>query len=124
MIIKDEFANIRDIEELIRMGFDIGSHTISHRRVMHNADWMNEISLSKKILEAKFNYQISSFAFPWGRFNKDYTVEQLQFALGIYDQVCITNRPWNKKRFNNRIVRRDNILPNWSTNQLKLFLSE
>ncbi len=52
--------------------FEIGSHTLSHRKLNHltNDEINKELSLSKLFLEEKLNKEILSFAAPFGKYDQ------------------------------------------------------
>lgn len=59
------------IREMADMGFEIGSHTMTHARLsqLPPADLQREVSDSKKLLEDVVGREVSSFCYPYG----DYT---------------------------------------------------
>ncbi|MBN2401002.1 MAG: polysaccharide deacetylase family protein [Spirochaetes bacterium] len=66
------YMNKIHISELIKEGWEIGSHTITHPKLnsISMEDITNEIADSKTALEKIFGIQIVSFAYPYGIFNK------------------------------------------------------
>ncbi len=60
-----------DIEELVRYGFEIGSHSCTHPdlRRLTEAELERELSNSKTRLEQKLQVAIESLAYPFGFFN-------------------------------------------------------
>ena len=77
--------NKSDIEELIILGHEIGSHSISHPYLtnLSNDELSKEVSGSKKILEEDFSISIKSFAFPYS----DYNNKVLNFVNKNYENV-------------------------------------
>ena len=61
------------IKKLFDMGFQIGSHTLTHciltRTALGQAKW--EIEFSKKLLEKLLDKKVEWFAYPRGYYNKD-----------------------------------------------------
>jgi peptidoglycan/xylan/chitin deacetylase (PgdA/CDA1 family) len=57
------------LRELSRAGFEIGSHTMSHRDLtrMDTARLRGELRDSKRILEDRLGVEITAVAFPFGR---------------------------------------------------------
>ena len=53
------------------MGYEIGSHTLSHANLtlLSDDDLVRELSESKKILEDLTGKQVTSLSFPFGRVN-------------------------------------------------------
>ncbi|MBT7617049.1 MAG: polysaccharide deacetylase family protein [Calditrichaeota bacterium] len=64
--------NLEQLKVLIRAGWVIGSHTVTHRALTNLSDLeiKHELSESKKQLEALFNIQVDWVSFPFGRYNK------------------------------------------------------
>jgi len=62
----------KEIKDLIKDGWEIGSHTITHEIVSgkSNPNLIEEIAKSKKILEKKFG-NIKYFSYPKGRYDQD-----------------------------------------------------
>lgn len=61
------------ILELHRSGFEIGSHTLTHRdltRLPRDEAW-EEISRSRMLLEILLNAPVRSFSYPFGRVNEE-----------------------------------------------------
>lgn len=62
------------LNELVKKGHEIGSHTLSHPKLTDITleEVKTEIEQSKEIIEANIkNYKCFSFAYPHGRFNDD-----------------------------------------------------
>ena len=59
-----------ELEELKENGWEIGSHTLSHRdmRKLDLDDLKKEFSGSKELLESKLNITVKSISFPFGKF--------------------------------------------------------
>ncbi len=66
--------NVDELNILIKAGWEIGSHGLTHRSVLRlsDDDLLRELSLSKSILENLFG-SIDSYAYPYGD-NSDYTM--------------------------------------------------
>ncbi len=89
---EDEIKKARDL------GFTLGSHTLTHPDLtrLSNARLMEELSVSKKLLEDKFGQEIKYLAYPFGRYNK--RVKEAALASG-YSAAFTINRPMMQKRF-------------------------
>ncbi|MGB9877457.1 MAG: polysaccharide deacetylase family protein [bacterium] len=61
-----------DIKFLESQGWEIGSHTLTHRNLCHlsTLDQWEEIYESKRILEGRLGHPIYFFSYPAGRFNE------------------------------------------------------
>ncbi|MBN1899860.1 polysaccharide deacetylase family protein [Candidatus Sumerlaeota bacterium] len=64
-------VNEEQIRELIRMGFDVQSHGMTHRRMTQLSDEeaMRELIESKRVLESITQKPVSYFCYPFGNFN-------------------------------------------------------
>ncbi|MFZ1947793.1 MAG: polysaccharide deacetylase family protein [bacterium] len=60
------------IDELVRHGFEVGSHTVSHRDLTRLAehDLRAELAASKKRLEDRTGRGVTAIAYPFGRTNR------------------------------------------------------
>lgn len=56
--------------ELCAMGMEIGSHGLTHSPLTHSADIRRELVESKDKLEQMIGRQVSSFCYPFGKFNR------------------------------------------------------
>ncbi|MCB0278479.1 MAG: polysaccharide deacetylase family protein [Calditrichaeota bacterium] len=65
--IKFRHASKDQLNELLKHGWEIGSHTLTHTSFGINQDFEKEIVDSKKNLEDQFSTLIQSFSFPFGR---------------------------------------------------------
>ena len=69
---KMKLMNFDQINEWIRNGFSVGSHTMNHLNLtkIDNKDKIHQILNSKDFLSEKFNTKINSFAYPFGAYDK------------------------------------------------------
>jgi peptidoglycan/xylan/chitin deacetylase (PgdA/CDA1 family) len=79
----------REIESLTSDGFEVGSHSETHRdlTVISPADAKKEIESSKRTLEDRLGVPVKFFAYPFGRY--DDTARQLVRDAG-YRAACAT----------------------------------
>ena len=70
-----------ELRELVSLGFEIGSHTHTHRGLSSCPQSIIEfeLSYSKKLLEDKLGTPVRYLSYPFGRFNK--TVKRIAAAL-------------------------------------------
>lgn len=63
-----DLANARDLEELARAGFEIGSHGMEHAPLVggDDSELRREIVRSKHVLEQAIGAPVHSFAYPYG----------------------------------------------------------
>lgn len=78
----DYIVNEEQIRELIRMGFDIQSHGMTHRRMtkLSDEEAVRELIESKRILESITQNPVSYFCYPFGDFNP--RIEELAREAG------------------------------------------
>ncbi len=70
--VKKPIASWEDIKYALKEGFEIGSHTMTHRALttLDNKSLKQEIELSKKILEDKLGTEINTFCYPYGDYDE------------------------------------------------------
>jgi peptidoglycan/xylan/chitin deacetylase (PgdA/CDA1 family) len=74
---KDGYMNWDDIILLHKSGMEIGSHSLTHPHFkdLTKTQINKEFILSKKVIEKKLGFKISSFAFPYGSYtNKAFSL--------------------------------------------------
>ena len=89
---KEGYLTFRQIEEMTSPGLiAIGSHTLSETFLpgRNRKELEQEIGLSKKILESKFNKRIDFFCYPFGHFSPG--IQEIVKRYG-YSAACTTNR--------------------------------
>lgn len=67
------YLNWNQIKELVKMGFTIGSHSVSHPqdlKKLYDEGLHYEIQNSKDMLETALGIPVKSFCYPRGRFNE------------------------------------------------------
>lgn len=86
---KDRAKHLDDlqIKELIRYGWELGSHTRSHRclTLLARDELIKEIKLSKEELENRFGVKVRSLSVPFGRLNQRVIELALEFG---YEKIC------------------------------------
>jgi peptidoglycan/xylan/chitin deacetylase (PgdA/CDA1 family) len=67
------------LRELVELGFEVGSHTLSHRDLtrLNPADLQNELRVSREMLEDGLGIAIRAVSYPFGRFSKKVISEAL-----------------------------------------------
>jgi peptidoglycan/xylan/chitin deacetylase (PgdA/CDA1 family) len=81
-----EMLSWGEIREMKGAGIDFGAHTISHPDLtgIETSEIENEMTGSKKIIEDKLGAPVSSFAYPYGR----YDGRCLEIARGNFGCAC------------------------------------
>jgi peptidoglycan/xylan/chitin deacetylase (PgdA/CDA1 family) len=66
--VRDWYLNEQEISQMIKLGYEIGSHTCSHKLLSNLMDYeINyELNDSKNILNEIFDINVRSFCFPFG----------------------------------------------------------
>lgn len=69
---KYRHLDVYEIQELVRNGWEMGSHSLSHQSLvgMPTDSIERELKLSKKIIEEKFNTPVRFFCAPFGKLNR------------------------------------------------------
>ena len=123
-----EFMDWDDLEYLIKCGHEIGSHTMNHIKINEtNINIVEDnINESYQILNKQFG-EVLHFAYPYGRhfhFNKQ--AFDLVFKAGFIscasaERGCHVS---DKKKLSNNqlLIRRDNLVCNWSINHILYFI--
>jgi peptidoglycan/xylan/chitin deacetylase (PgdA/CDA1 family) len=89
------FMTWQEITEMKKSGLiDIGSHTMSHRRLAHlpQDEASEEIKVSKRKIEMRLKI-CRSFAYPHGRTDIDFREEHTQMALDAGYDILLTADP-------------------------------
>ncbi|MEW6144361.1 MAG: polysaccharide deacetylase family protein [Thermodesulfobacteriota bacterium] len=81
-----EMLSWGEIREMKDAGIDFGAHTISHPDLtkIETSEIENEMTGSKKIIENKLGASVSSFAYPYGK----YDARSLEIARGNFECAC------------------------------------
>jgi peptidoglycan/xylan/chitin deacetylase (PgdA/CDA1 family) len=114
------------VEQLFQMekaGMEIGSHTCSHPDLttLSYQQQLDEMTKSKLILESIIHSKISSFAYPYGKYNADSIVAVKD---SDYQMACTTTaRPGFGSENNPLLFRRIPILANDSVTTLAFKLA-
>ncbi len=64
-----DFLDFEDIEKLIKLGFEIGSHSLTHVDITKASGtrWREELEFSKKWLQDRFQVKVEKFSWPYGK---------------------------------------------------------
>ncbi len=114
------------VVNLRKNGMEIGAHTVNHlilRKMGDKSDAEKEIGESRRYLEALLGEAIDFFAYPNGKFDRDYSldhrdlVESMGFRAALSTEWGVSNRatdrfqlprftPWDKTplRFTGRLI--------------------
>lgn len=122
------FLSWDDVESIVEKGHEIGSHTMHHINVAEtNQDKLvAELKQSYKILKNRFG-NIIHFAFPYGRyFHFTEEARKLVFDTGYQscssaERGCHVHQDVAPLK-DELLIRRDNIILDWSLNHIKYFL--
>ena len=106
----------QDVRDLRQRGFEIGSHTVSHRRMseLSQKEYEAELAESQRALEAHVGERVRVFAYPFGRF-RDYSVCRRQIVERFYDIANTSIRGLNRPgRLSLLELRRTSVSGAWS----------
>ncbi|MCA9859547.1 MAG: polysaccharide deacetylase family protein, partial [Thermomicrobiales bacterium] len=123
-----EFLDWDEIEELAKLGHEIGSHTMSHRRLsdLSTDEIQSELSHSKERLESRMG-PIRHFAWPFGRFfHVDRRAVRATFDAG-YETCASAERGAHVEAAGSDqrqlCIRRDQIVAAWPLDHVRYFLA-
>ncbi|MCK4575894.1 polysaccharide deacetylase family protein [candidate division WOR-3 bacterium] len=85
-----------DLRDLVKAGFEIGSHTHTHPDLtkITKESVRRELQYSKKILEDKLGVSIHFISYPFGRYSKE--IKEIALECGYKGGVCLSH-PFKKK---------------------------
>ncbi len=102
---KMKLMNTSQINEWVKHGFNIGSHTLDHKDLtkLSNNDKIDQIVNSKKFLINIFKTEVATCAYPFG----SYDIETKTLIKKYYDFAVTTKRSrYVKNKFNNCLLPR------------------
>lgn len=123
-----EFMDWNDLDNLIKSGHEIGSHTMGHINIAETNINIVEDNINKsfQILNERLG-EVSHFAYPYGRFfhfNKQ--AFDLVYRAGFTS--CATAErgchisPEKKLNINQLLIRRDHVICDWNINHVFYFI--
>lgn len=65
----NEYLSVGEIKEMHEMGWEIGSHSMTHANLNQTPSLSNEIFKSRKVISERTGIAINSFAYPFGIYN-------------------------------------------------------
>jgi len=85
------YMSWKDLKELRDVGFEIGSHTVTHPRLSSLPPQKidEELRISKEVLEEKLDMEVNLFSAPYGD-SKSVNAEVFDVAAKYYDCCCLT----------------------------------
>lgn len=120
-----EFLNWNDVETLLSDGHEIGSHTMTHRRLSdltpNELDY--EIRTSQDRLKSKVG-TVRHFSWPYGR-SSDITPEARRFVFesGFISCASAERGCHRRKEKSGDSLRRDHIVADWPISHIEYFLA-
>ena len=102
---KMKLMNTNQINEWVKHGFNIGSHTLDHTNLtkLNNNDKIDQITNSKRFLIDVFKTKVDACAYPFG----SYDLETKILIEEYYDFAVTTKRSrYIKNKFNNCLLPR------------------
>ena len=116
------YLSFDEIKEISEMGFEIGSHGVSHTLLsrLDKEKQREELSSSKKFLEYLISKEINSFCYPYGG-KKSYNKHTLRLLkeVNYHNAISVEQRNINKATIKNNLFE----IPRYDCNQInELFL--
>ncbi len=89
-----DFMSWNELQELVQNGFDIGSHTYSHKNLvtLDLVQLSRELEQADQAIKGKLNIVPQHFAYPYGKFNQ----EIAQTVLSRYSTALSTIKGFDK----------------------------
>ena len=123
-----EMLNWKEVVQLQKMGHEIGSHTLNHKKVidMPHDEMYEDLSKSKSDIE-KYCGEIKHFAYPYGRFfHFNALARKLTFNSGYLtcssaERGCHINAT-EPQRIEEILFRRDQIIVHWKWQHIFYFI--
>ena len=123
-----EFLSWADMEQLVSWNHEIGSHTMSHRRLsdLDSEALEYELGRSREVLSARLG-DIRHFAWPFGRFfHTKRIAADAVFRVG-YESCASAERGAHVSAsgdsFSTLCIRRDQIVAAWPLSHIRFFLA-
>ena len=112
-----QMLTLDQLFQMEKSGMEIGSHTCSHPDLttLSYQQQQDEMTKSKQILESIIDGKISSFAYPYGRYNTESIVAAKDAG---YLLACTVRPGWFGSEKNPLLVRRITIFANDSASTL------
>ena len=103
---EDVYLSFDEIKEISEMGFEIGSHGVSHTLLsrLDKKNQKEELFRSKKFLENLISKDINSFCYPYGG-KKSYNQDTLQLMkeVNYHNAISVEQRNINKETIKNNL---------------------
>lgn len=124
-----QFMNWDEVNELQKMGHEIGSHTMNHINIAATpiAEMTADIAESYRILTSRCGPQ-KHFAYPYGRFfHFNEAGRKAVFDAG-FQSCCSAERGCHINTnhtpdYSKLLIRRDHIILDWNLNHIRYFLA-
>jgi peptidoglycan/xylan/chitin deacetylase (PgdA/CDA1 family) len=122
-----EFLDWEDCRQLVAAGMTIGSHSVSHPRLIDlpASEVEHELRASKETIEQQLGVECRDFSCPKGRPGLDFVVDRdplIASRVG-YRSFLTTERGPVDTRRGPMLIRRDHVIASWSLHQLRYFFS-
>lgn len=105
LILKKDLMSIIDIQEWLKNGMSIGSHSFNHLDLtrLNKEDLKFQLSNSKFFLEDIIGNEIKSFCYPYGKYNNN-VIKEVEYE---YSNAVTTNRSrYNIKKHSKFLIPR------------------
>jgi peptidoglycan/xylan/chitin deacetylase (PgdA/CDA1 family) len=122
-----EFVDWDDCRQLVAAGMTIGSHTVSHPRLIElpAGEVEHELLASKQTIEHELGVECRHFSCPKGRPDLDFVADRdppIASRAG-YRSFLTTERGTVYQRQNPMLIRRDHVIASWPLHHLRYFFS-
>ena len=122
--IKKHILSTQQVNEIAKQGHEIGSHTLSHKRlnISDTQTLIREIEGSKIEVSKITGKPCRCFAYPFGG-RDDLSQDALLLSLQTYDFVFSSIRSDGLFSFNGQVINRRHFEGNWPASHVNYFLA-
>jgi peptidoglycan/xylan/chitin deacetylase (PgdA/CDA1 family) len=117
------FMQPKELIQLSQWGFDIGSHSKTHRRLTHlnREEIMDEVAASRESLQNILGKKVDKLSIPFGAYNKQ--ILEILYACGVAS-VFTTDAMFNVDTIGAKLLHRYNIKQNTSSAEIEKIIQE
>lgn len=114
------YLTVEELKEMIEYGWEVGSHGTTHIDLTFNHQALNfEVKKSRAIISELLDYQISAFAYPFGRADRHVTTQVINVG---YTSAVGIGQTWTHTERDLFYLRRIEVHGYWDLERFKSLL--